>query len=52
MGTGFRVDFSYFLLRLDWAFKVKDPFLQANQQWFHHLQLKDGQFQLGVTYPF
>ena len=52
-GTGLRLDFDYFLIRFDWAYKLKDPQLLKNsEKWFHDIQLKDGQFQLGINYPF
>lgn len=52
-GTGLRLDFDFFLIRLDWAYKLKDP-LYADRQngWFQHLDLGSGQFQLGIGYSF
>ncbi|MDQ6812701.1 MAG: outer membrane protein assembly factor [Bacteroidota bacterium] len=32
-GTGLRFDFNYFLVRLDFAYKVKDPARQSNNGW-------------------
>jgi outer membrane protein insertion porin family len=53
MGTGLRIDFSYFVIRLDWAYKIKDPQnLLYSDKWFHGLSLAGGQFQLGIGYPF
>ncbi len=53
VGTGLRVDFNYFLIRLDWAYKVRDPQRIENpDQWFYKLQLGSGQLQLGINYPF
>jgi outer membrane protein insertion porin family len=56
VGTGLRIDLNYFLLRLDYAFKAKDPAQETNKQWFNNWGFKEGQengqFQLGVTYPF
>ena len=52
-GTGLRLDFNYFLIRLDWAYKIRDP--QRSQdpdKWFYNLSLGSGQFQLGINYPF
>jgi len=56
-GAGLRVDFSFFILRFDYSYKVKDPspspanILKQNK-WFSY-KLKDGdQFQLGISYPF
>ncbi len=52
-GTSLRVDFDYFLIRLDWAYKLKNPqFYDINNGWFHDLQLFKGQLQLGINYPF
>ncbi|ANE53095.1 BamA/TamA family outer membrane protein [Flavisolibacter tropicus] len=56
VGTGLRVDLNYFLIRLDYAFKAKDPSQETNNQWFTNWGFgkgqESGQFQLGVTYPF
>jgi len=52
-GTSLRVDFGFFLVRFDWAYKIKNPiYANKNDGWFQNLQLKRGQFQLGVGYPF
>lgn len=52
-GTSLRFDFDFFLIRLDWAYRIKDPaYSTDNAGWFHKLQIKDGQFQLGIGYPF
>jgi outer membrane protein assembly factor BamA len=52
-GTGLRFDFSYFLIRLDYAFKVKDPNrIQDPDQWFYNWKIFNGQLQLGINYPF
>lgn len=62
MGTGLRIDFSYFLLRFDLAYKVKDPARQYNNgwadkfQWFENrtngLKVNNYAFQLGIGLPF
>jgi outer membrane protein assembly factor BamA len=57
MGTGLRLDFSYFIIRLDYAYKVKDPspdiLNQASQnKWFYNWKPLNGQLQLGINYPF
>jgi outer membrane protein assembly factor BamA len=55
LGTGLRVDFGFFKIRLDYAYKVKDPtpdILEAQNKWFHGWQLFSGQVQLGIDYPF
>ena len=52
-GTGLRLDFNFFAIRLDWAYKIKDPQQVANSTtWFYNLSLGSGQFQLGINYPF
>ena len=53
LGTGLRLDFNYFLIRLDWAYKIRDPQrAEFSDRWFYNIQLGDGQFQLGIGYPF
>ena len=52
-GASLRFDFDYFLIRLDWAYQLKNPrYKDFNNGWFHDLRLFDGQFQLGINYPF
>ncbi|ULQ53577.1 BamA/TamA family outer membrane protein [Flavihumibacter fluvii] len=52
-GTSLRFDFSYFLIRFDWAYKLKNPiYAEINNGWFQNLTLLKGQFQLGINYPF
>ncbi|MBO9571501.1 MAG: BamA/TamA family outer membrane protein [Chitinophagaceae bacterium] len=52
-GTSLRFDFDFFLIRLDWAYKIKNPvYARENDGWFHKLQIYNGQFQLGIGYPF
>ena len=62
VGTGVRIDFSYFLIRLDLAYKVKDPARQYNNgwmdkfQWFENrpngLKVNNYAVQLGIGLPF
>jgi outer membrane protein insertion porin family len=53
-GTGLRMDFNYFLIRLDWSYKIRDPQTDyASQVWFYKIKNPiDGQLQLGINYPF
>lgn len=52
-GTSLRFDFDFFMIRLDWAYKVKDPlYANKNDGWLHDIRLLNGQFQLGIGYPF
>lgn len=52
-GTSLRFDFDFFLIRFDYAYKLKNPFNPAGSPgWLYDLNLKDGQFQLGIGYSF
>jgi outer membrane protein assembly factor BamA len=52
-GTGLRFDFDWFIIRFDWAYKIKDPErMEFPDRWFYNMQLLKGQFQLGIGYPF
>jgi outer membrane protein assembly factor BamA len=52
-GTSLRFDFDFFLIRLDWAYQLKNPaYSDVNGGWFYKLKLLEGQFQLGIGYPF
>lgn len=52
-GTSLRFDFNYFLVRFDWAYKIKNPVYSEKQAgWFQSVKLNRGQFQLGIGYPF
>lgn len=53
IGTGLRMDFDYFVIRFDWAYIIRDPRrIDYPNRWFYNMQLKEGQFQLGIGYPF
>lgn len=41
-GTGLRFDFDYFLIRFDFAYKVKDPARRSNNGW---MSIKDFEWQ-------
>jgi outer membrane protein insertion porin family len=52
-GSSLRFDFDFFLIRLDWAYKLKDPlYANENDGWFNDIRILNGQFQLGIGYPF
>jgi outer membrane protein assembly factor BamA len=51
-GTGLRVDIGFFLVRVDYAFKMKDPSPEDASKQNKFFADKRGVLQLGVTYPF
>jgi outer membrane protein insertion porin family len=54
-GTGLRLDFNYFLIRLDWSYRIHDPqaLPESTDGWFYKLHDPgSGQLQLGINYPF
>lgn len=64
VGTGLRFDMSYFLIRLDFAYKVKDPLRLANGGWMsvnnfnwtdiraNGVSVPNYALQLGIGLPF
>jgi len=64
VGTGVRVDFSYFLIRVDFAYKLKDPARLENNGWMkpstfewtstrtNGTRVKNFGVQLGIGLPF
>jgi outer membrane protein assembly factor BamA len=55
VGTGVRLDFGFFLVRVDYAYKAKDPNPEdptKRNMWFYNWKPHKGQLQLGVNYPF
>lgn len=54
-GTGLRLDFNFFLLRLDWSYRIHDPqaLPESTSGWFYKIDHpSNGQLQLGINYPF
>lgn len=56
-GVGMRVDFNFFVIRFDYAYKVKDPSpspanAALQNKWFGYKFSKGDQFQLGIGHPF
>jgi outer membrane protein insertion porin family len=57
VGTGLRIDFSFFLIRVDYAYKLKDPspdpvHAADQNKLFNNWELFNGQLQIGINYPF
>lgn len=57
VGTGLRIDFNFFVIRLDYAFKAKNPSpdlanAAGQNKWFYNWKPFGGQLQLGIGYPF
>ena len=51
LGTGFRLDFNYFVLRLDVGFRVKRPDISANEGWQIPNVTFNNLFKRGVQVP-
>ncbi len=57
VGAGLRVDFNFFVIRLDYAYKAKNPspdiaHAAGQNKWFYDWKPLKGQLQLGIGYPF
>lgn len=53
MGIGLRLDFSFFLVRLDFAIPFRDPKYDEAERWrFKKWQWKDVGINFGIGYPF
>lgn len=52
-GFGLRLDFDFFIFRLDPAIPLKVPWYPANDRWyFDKMQMKDIVWNFGIGYPF
>lgn len=56
-GYGFRFDFTYFNIRFDFGYKLRDTYLEnvTDSYWYTWQEIKDqkfGNFQVAVNYPF
>lgn len=54
IGVGLRLDFSYFIFRIDFAQKLKDPQLDVGDRWVpgNHKDWFNPIINLGIGYPF
>ena len=52
-GLGVRLDFNFFILRVDFAIPIRDPALPENERWtFGEWQFNDVMVNFGIGYPF
>lgn len=52
-GIGVRYDLSFFVVRLDWAFKLRDPAQPYGERWYIPGQRRlDSNLNFGIGYPF
>ena len=52
-GLGLRYDLSFFIVRLDWAFKLRDPSYPIGERWYNPSQRKlSSNLNFGIGYPF
>lgn len=53
VGIGFRLDFDFFIFRIDPAIPIRMPSMDSKNKWyFSKLQLKDIIWNFGIGYPF
>jgi hypothetical protein len=57
-GVGMRFDFQFFMMRLDWGIRLKDPSLSSNEKWVVNQKIdgawvnQNSVLNLGIGYPF
>jgi hypothetical protein len=51
-GFGLRYDLSFFIVRLDWAFKMRDPSLPYGDRWWIGQRKLGSNLNFGIGYPF
>ena len=56
-GIGLRLDFTFFLLRLDWGFKLRDPKEPDGERWiildsYNPISPQNNMFNFSIGYPF
>lgn len=53
VGGGLRLNFDYFIIRLDVAYKMRDPAGNAGDRWvLKYQKLRQGNLNFGIGYPF
>ncbi|RYJ43402.1 BamA/TamA family outer membrane protein [Flavobacterium beibuense] len=51
-GFGFRYDFNFFVVRLDFGYKTYDPGRPENDRWFKGYNFSKTVLNVGINYPF
>ncbi len=52
-GLGFRFDFDFFIIRLDVATQIRDPYMPPGERWIFNPDMKSNVvWNLGIGYPF
>lgn len=51
-GFGIRYDFSFFVVRLDLAFKTYNPSDEIGKRWFRDYNFSNSVLNIGINYPF
>ena len=51
-GFGFRYDFNFFVVRLDFGFKTYNPADESGKKWFRDYNFGNSVANIGINYPF
>ena len=51
-GLGLRLDFNYFVLRLDWGIQLRNPGWERGHEWIRSLKFSNTALHFGIGYPF
>ena len=51
-GFGFRYDFNFFVIRLDFGFKTYNPANPDNEKWLKEMRFNKSVLNIGINYPF
>ena len=51
-GTGFRYDFKFFLIRVDFGYKTYNPANTETKKWFNGYNFSKTVLNIGINYPF
>ena len=51
-GLGLRLDFDFFVVRMDWGIQLHNPGLAEGQRWISKFNFKDTALHFAIGYPF